>query len=346
MYLHSLASAVPPHPFTQQECWEIISHSPWSQRLKARSLELLRKVLLGDSGIESRHFAASDFARLFESDAEALHRTYAREAPVLAERALTSALEQAELRPQDLDALFICTCTGYLCPGLTSYVAERTGMRSDAWLHDMVGLGCGAAIPMLRSAHALAAANPTARIACVAVEICSAAFYLDDDPGVLISACLFSDGAAAAIVGGESPPNAPARRLGDFRTLHLPQHRESLRFENREGKLRNRLDKTVPETAARAVASLFAMNNGHAVDQVIAHPGGRDVLAALQRELKGFALTESATVLRNFGNMSSPSVLFALEERLRRHPQGRGENLWLAAFGAGFSCHSCRLTGD
>jgi predicted naringenin-chalcone synthase len=78
-------------------------------------------------------------------------------------------------------------------------VAEQLGFRTDAFLQDLVGLGCGAAIPSLRAAEAILAAQPSVVVACVAVEVCSAAFYLDDDPGVLVSACLFGDGAAATI---------------------------------------------------------------------------------------------------------------------------------------------------
>ena len=96
---------------------------------------------------------------------------------------LLDALERAGVRVNEIDALIICTCTGYLCPGLTSYVAEQLGLRPNAFLQDLVGLGCGAAIPMLRAASHVIAAQPDAVVACVAVEICSAAFYLDDDPG-------------------------------------------------------------------------------------------------------------------------------------------------------------------
>lgn len=344
MHLYSLSTAVPPHRFTQKECWEILSASHLPRSLKQRSVEILRKVLLGDCGIEARHFATTDFTSLFDSDAEALHKSFAREAPLLAEKAVRKALDQAGLAPKDLDGLFLCTCTGYLCPGLSSYVAERLGMAPGAWLDDSVGLGCGAAIPMLRNAQVFARAHPKARIACVAVEICSAAFYLDDDPGVLISACLFADGAAAAIVGGEPPEGCPAPRFDDFRSLHLPEHRESLRFENRGGKLRNRLTKSVPDTAARAVAELFAGRNGHQISQIVAHPGGRDVLTAIEQEVPGYRLVESAAILREFGNMSSPSVLFALAERLKLPVPREPEELWLTSFGAGFSCHSCRVT--
>src|SRR5699024_115449 len=126
-------------------------------------------------------------------------------------------------------------------------------LRADAYLMDLVGMGCGAAIPTLRAAHGFAQANPGARIAVVAVEICSAAFYLDDDPGVLISACLFGDGAACAVFGPEAPQDAPAWRLRSFDTIHRPHDRELLRFGNRQGKLRNQLHRSVPQVAAEAV---------------------------------------------------------------------------------------------
>ena len=132
---------------------------------------------------------------------------------------------------------------------------------------------------MLRAASHLLAAEPGSKVACVAVEVCSAAFYLDDDPGVIISACLFSDGAAATI--WRSTPGPSGIRAFDFRSLHLPEDRDKLRFEQRDGKLRNLLHRTVPELAAGAVARLWADRGARPVARVVTHPGGRDVLEAL-----------------------------------------------------------------
>ena len=245
------------------------------------------------------------------------------------------------MRPGELDALLICTCTGYLCPGLTSYVAEDLGIRPNAILHDLVGLGCGAAIPTLRAASHLLAARPGAIVACIAVEICSAAFYLDDDPGVLVSACLFSDGAAASI--WRSTPGTSGARAFDFDSLHLPAERDKLRFEQRNGKLRNLLDRSVPELAAEAVGRLWGERGPRPVSRVVAHPGGRDVLEAIAPVVAPHALGASARTLRDNGNMSSPSVMFALEETLKEGPPGPGGDFWLVSFGAGFSAHSCRI---
>ena len=340
MYLQAIANALPGHALTQRECWDLFARSESRKRLKQRSVQLVQRILLGDSGVEKRHFAAKNLAAIFELDAQDLNELFEREAPVLARTALLGALEKAHMRPSEIDALLICTCTGYICPGITSYVAEQTNMRRDAYLQDMVGLGCGAAIPTLRSASHFLSAHPELRVAVIAVEICSAAFFMDDDPGVIISACLFGDGASASIWSMDN--RRTGLRCTGFDFLHFPEDRELLRFVNRFGKLRNLLHKTVPERAAVAVSELYRNLNGTRIGQVISHAGGRDVLHAIERALPGYELKESASVLRKYGNMSSPSVLFAFEEYMANNTVD--EDLWLTAFGAGFSCHSCRIS--
>ncbi len=341
MFLHALSTAVPKNSYTQNECWRIAEKSPHLAALSRRSRLTLNSILTRDRGIDKRHFAVPDVSRVFDLSPDELSRAYRTAAPQLACDALGPAMEAAGIRASEIDALLICTCTGYLCPGLTSYVAETLGLRNDVFLQDLVGLGCGAAIPTLRSASHVIAADRNATVACIAVEICSAAFYLDDDPGVLISACLFGDGAAATIWRGRPGPGG--LRCFGFQTLHMPADRDKLRFETRQGKLRNLLDRTVPELAAGAAASLWRERGLRSVSRVVAHGGGPDVLAALAAGFPGYSLDASARVMRSFGNMSSPSVLFALQETLRDAAPGPEGDFWLISFGAGFSAHGCRL---
>ena len=345
MFLHTLSTTVPEAAFTQRECAELVQASRLRERLGRRSMLTLLAILRGDSGVAKRHFAVQDIDRIFDMSADELNAAFRREAPALAKRALQRALDEARVRPRDLDALLVCTCTGYLCPGVTSYVAEDLGLRPDAQLQDLVGLGCGAAIPMLRSADAILARHPDATIATVAVEICSAAFYIDDDPGVLISACLFGDGAAAAVWRGAPPADRPALRCHQFNTLHQPQHRDRIRFEQRNGRLRNLLDLGLPAFAAGAVSQLWHddASGARPATRILSHGGGRDILDALQGVLPGHDLTPARDVLRDFGNMSSPSVLFALDHALRASHPADDEDWWLVSFGAGFSAHTCRL---
>lgn len=341
MYLHALATAVPPARFSQADCLHVAQTPAVRSLISRRSSLILNSILRSDHGISHRHFAVCDLDRVFALTPDELNAAFRSEAPKLAGRALTAALERAGLRADEIDALLICTCTGYLCPGVTSYVAEQLGLRPNAFLQDLVGLGCGAAIPMLRAASHLLAGQPEAIVACVAVEICSAAFYLDDDPGVLISACLFSDGAAATI--WRTTPGSEGLRAFAFDTVHRPVDRDKLRFEQRNGKLRNLLDRTVPELAASAVGELWQRRGERPVSRVVAHPGGRDVLEAVAPVVAPHALQASTTVLRENGNMSSPSVLFALERTLADGGRVSEGDFWLVSFGAGFSAHSCRI---
>ncbi|MEP2775130.1 MAG: stilbene synthase [Luteolibacter sp.] len=341
MYLSALATANPPHTFTQAETWKALHAHPQFGEIKPRSVTLLEKILTNSSsGIGHRQFTSPDLGPVFRRDAQQLNHSFEKEAPKLSAAALAKAIEQAGIRAEDIDALFLCTCTGYLCPGPSSHVAEIAGLRPDTYLCDLVGLGCGAAIPTLRAAHGYLAANPTHTVAMIAVEISSAAFYIDDDPGVLISLCLFGDGAAAAILTGQDSSRS-AWQFHDFDTHHVPADREKIRFTNSAGKLKNQLHRSVPDLAAKAVSTLY---NRRLSDpqQILAHSGGRDVIEAIETELPPFQLTETRQVLADHGNMSSPSVLYALANRLKTHPEDT--SLWLTAFGAGFAAHSCHLS--
>lgn len=337
MFLESIASAFPPSSFTQAECYEFSAASRSVQELQTRSQTLLQRILLGDSGIQKRHFSTKNPADIFSASAQDLNEYFEKEAPRVSSEALTKALKSAGVSAVEIDALIICTCTGYLCPGLTSYVAEELGMQDGVFLQDLVGLGCGAAIPMMRAAQGFLAANPGTKVATVAVELCSAALFVSDDPGVLISLCLFGDGASAAVWSDE--PGEDKWEVGHFETLHLPQEREKIRFVNGGGKLQNKLHRTVPKLAAEAVEILWERRRGEP-DCVLSHTGGRDVIEALEAKMS-WELSETRRVLSDYGNCSSPCVLFALEDRLAQ--QKDDTNYWLTSFGAGFAAHSCEM---
>jgi len=343
MFLQSIASAFPPYEFTQKDCWLGMRDSEPLKALKPSSRVFLEKVLMGDTGIDKRHFCLPNPTDIFNRDAGSLNREFEKEAPRISADALGLALKKANLSAKDLDAVFVCTCTGYLCPGVTSHVAEQMGMRPDTYLQDLVGLGCGAALPTLRSAANFVSAHPDAKVAVIAVEICSAAFYMDDDRGVLISLCLFGDGASASIWSGSKPESGPAYQISDFRTLHKPDEREKIRFVNASGKLRNQLHRSVPGIASAAVRELYdSCGLNGCVDQILAHPGGRDVIEGLEAVFPGAGLEESRETLREYGNVSSPSVLIALEKHLQK--DNPLDHLWLTSFGAGFAVHSAQMT--
>jgi alkylresorcinol/alkylpyrone synthase len=349
MFITGLGTAAPPQRYTQREGWEALQASPHLARLRLRSHAILKKVLLGDNGIAARHLALDPITEVFELTPDVLQARFARQAPNLAVAAARRALADAGCEPGEMDAVIISTCTGYLCPGLTSYVSERLSLRSEVFALDLVGQGCGAALPNWRAAEAILGAGRAQRVLSICVEVCSAAFYLDDDPGVLISACLFGDGAGAAVLSAQ--PRAGRRRVEWKAALssHAPEHRELLRFSHKNGMLRNILLPQVPPLAGASVAEIFARclaANGLQREQItgwILHAGGRDVLLALREHL-GLAAADvrhSAAVLNEYGNLSSPTVYFVLERALNE-PVSDGW-WWLSAFGAGFSCHGALL---
>lgn len=338
MFLQAVAQATPPHVYQQHEVWQRIQEAATVQALLPRSRSLLEKVLTGDTGIAQRAFVLPDPLALFSMSAEELNHHYEREAPAMAVRSLQEALQRAEGGAEDLDALFVCSCTGYLCPGLTSYVAEQAGVRRGAFLQDVNGFGCGAAIPMFRAAEGFLAANPEAVVATVAVEACSLAFYMNDEPGVLISTALFGDAAATAIWSGKG--HAGQWQASRFRTLHVPEEREKIRFVNAGGFLKNQLHRTVPQAVGRAVGELWEQRSSEP-DAVLAHSGGRDVVEVVE-SVVGHSLPETRLVMRDYGNCSSPSVMMALASRLQNGPTSDA-HYWLTAFGAGFAAHSCEL---
>jgi predicted naringenin-chalcone synthase len=350
MFFIGLGIATPPQRYIQRNSWDALQSWPQFSKLQPRSRAILKKVLCGDNGIDARHLALQPLTEVFNQTPDALQARFAKHAPALATEAAQRALKDANCQPDEIDAVLISTCTGYLCPGLTSYVSEQLGLRPDVFALDLVGQGCGAALPNLRNSEAILAAGRAKKVLSVCVEVCSAAFFLDDDPGVLISACLFADGAGAAVLSETPPPKNKRRVEWKFALSNLsPEKRDTLRFSHKNGMLRNILSSQVPQIAGDEVAKLFSDSLAAAKikrEQItgwILHTGGRDVILSLRDKLK---LTESdvrhsSAVLREFGNISSPTVYFVLQAALNDSvPDGLW---WISAFGAGFSCHGAFL---
>jgi predicted naringenin-chalcone synthase len=349
MFFAGIGTATPPQRYTQAQCWEALQHAPQFAQLDRRARSTLQHVLLGKNGIQTRALAVDPLHEVFVADPDALHRRFARYAPSVATDAAQIALRRAQLRACGIDAVIVSTCTGYLCPGLTSYVAESLGLRDDILALDLVGQGCGAALPNLRTADALLRAGTAETVLSVCVEICSAAFYIDNDPGVLVSACLFGDGAGAAVLTSSPVVNSRKVEWVTAASLHNPAERDALRFEHTGGVLRNVLTPEVPALAAahaQIVLEDVLGREGLGRDEIgtwLWHAGGRKVLEALQHQfnLSAAELRWSRQVLNDYGNLSSAFVYFVLEAALEdRAPAG---SWWMSSFGAGFSCHGALL---
>jgi 3,5-dihydroxyphenylacetyl-CoA synthase len=349
MYVNALGTALPEKRYTKRDCWEAFTASEWFGLLEPRSRAITKLVLTRTNGIDERWLSVDSLDEVFAIDPETLHRRFALHAPRLAAAAGEAALRRAALTPEAIDAVIVTTCTGYLCPGLSGYVIERLGLRQDVLGFDLVGQGCAGALPNWQLASAMLHGSQCEHVLSVCVEICSASMYLDDDPGVLISACLFGDGAGAAILSRNRAADQRRVEWRETGSFIDTLKRDALRFEHRGGMLRNILTRAVPALAAQQAEQVLAKTLERAElkrDQIngwIFHAGGRDVLIALEERLglPPEALRHSRDALRRYGNLSSAFVYFVLDAALADGAPGGW--WWMSAFGAGFTCHGALL---
>ncbi len=177
MFLTSIGTALPERRYTKEECWDAFANSDWFERLGPRAHTVAKTVLRRDNGIEERWLAVESLEEVFAIDPDTLHRRFATHAPRLAARAGRQALERAGVDAPAIDAIVVTTCTGYLCPGLSGYVIELLGLRPQVLGFDLVGQGCGGALPNWQVASALLGAQ-CEHVLSICVEVCSAAMYL------------------------------------------------------------------------------------------------------------------------------------------------------------------------
>ena len=338
--LRSLATANPPLYVRQDEVFRIFD---LLFSLEDKERELYGRIL-SNNAIRGRHIALENLEDIVQQDPDQLSARFLKFGRQLAGDAAEGALAAAGCDAAGIDAIIVNTCTGYLCPGLSTYVAEALGVGSSTRLLDIMGMGCGGALPNLEAAAAHLAVHPGHRVLSVSVEVCSATIFMDPDPGLVVSNCLFGDGAAAAVLE-RSPSGQGLAGLVGFRSGVYPEHRSRLQYRTENHRLRNVLDVRVPVIAAQyvhEVVQALLEEHGlsqHEVSHWIIHPGGQRVLDRVHRAF-GFsngALQPSHAVLEQFGNMSSPSVLFVLKSILETRPVRSGELGIMVSFGAGFS---------
>lgn len=332
----AIETANPPLRVTQHEAAEFVRSRP---EMKTSVLKWYQRFLQ-DPGIDTRYFAVGRLEQLFHESSDETIARFEKSAAGLGAEALTKALKKAGLEPEQLDGIVVTTCTGYLCPGLTSHIASRVKLRPDIYAVDLAGLGCGAAIPGLRAGALYLQSHSESYVAVICVEVCSAAMYWDDDIELILSNAIFADGAACAILS--SVPGQAGLELNCFGSLLLEEYRDELRFGYRNGRLCNVISPNVPKIATEAVGKLLESCRNEEVEKfsfAAVHPGGRKVLDCLEENLpvlKG-KLAHSREVLRTFGNMSSPSVLFVLKRFMDSGELREGEQGIMISFGAGFT---------
>jgi polyketide synthase Type III len=303
-----------------------------------------------NSGIEYRHFFFEGAPRLDETSDE-LNDRYRHGAIHTGCRAAQRCLDEAGLSCRDVDLLVTCSSTGYICPDISSHLIAHMGFRPDVRRMPIVGLGCAGAIPSLRCASDFAQAHLGSVSLVVTVEICSACYYADDAMETVVGNAICADGAAALLLTSSPLRRDPYPALVDFETFLDPDHLQTVGFDRRDGKLRITLGTDVRDLAAPLIEGALLpllTRYGLSPDVIrfwVAHPGGRRVMDNVQQ---GLGLTTddlrfSRSILRRFGNMSSPTVMFVLEEVIRTGDPQPGDWGIMIALGPGMAAELALL---
>ncbi len=345
----SVATANPPHKVGQLEVRNLVQNL--FDRLEG--LERLIKVF-ENTGIESRYLSAPlDWFTRAHSFAEK-NQVWFETALNLCETACREALRLADVEAQEVGAVVLVTTTGIATPSLEAHLIQRLGLPLSAIRLPIWGLGCAGGSAGLARAAALAQNHPNRYVLMVAVELCSLTFVRGDlSKSNLVATSLFADGAAAVVLGmprSSDSTAGPAVR-GGFSRL-LPESYDVMGWDIVPDGLRVRFAQSIPALVEGELGNLI--RDGLAgfglaaadVNTWTLHPGGAKVLAAYRGGLgvDEISLDASYCVLRKFGNMSSPTVLFVLARQMYQLEQPPpGSTGLLLALGPGFSAEGVVL---
>ena len=362
MYLRAIGTAVPVTVLRQPDFRDLLAEQPGLSRLGVRRLRAAFDV----SAIETRHTVLTEFLAAPESGDPVHHdartRTvltpstgprnaaYVREAPPLFLAAAKQALGGSDLGPDDVTHVVTVSCTGFFAPGPDYLLVRQLGLPTTTQRFHLGFMGCYGAFPALRLADAVCRADPDAVVLVVCAELCSLHLHLGDDLDTLVSASLFADGAAAAVVSGRPPAAREDRLTLDRLGTALTDDGEAdMAWTVGDQGFDMVLSRSVPRILGTALPAALPGLLGEVLpgdlQRWAIHPGGRGVLDQVQTvlDLDDDAMAPSRDVLRRYGNMSSATVLFVLAELLRR-PAGAAERIGMLAFGPGLTVESAVLT--
>ena len=343
-FIASVATAVPSFAMNQAHAGEyLLEH--YAGNLSTRSLALTRK-LFSHPSISKRHFAIQDPDTLFTEDPDSRIDRFTKCSIDLSARSILDALENVGLSTEAVSALVVNTCTGYICPGIGTYLIEALKLKRTVRVYDLVGSGCGGALPNIELAAACLDSVPEQVVVSVSVEICSATFQMGNDLSLLVSNALFGDGASAAVLW-----NRPeGLELVASSTYYAPEYRDAIRYIHKDGQLHNQLSTHLPHLLRQVIARVIggvlepsSLKIGD-IKHWALHTGGEKIINTVKNEigLSEQQLRATRQILSEYGNMSSPTVWFVMKELLHEGIK-KGDWCVMVAFGAGLSAHAFLL---
>jgi alkylresorcinol/alkylpyrone synthase len=332
-------TAFPEHWYDQRTLTEYLCGLVGEPRLAERI-----RSLHANTQIDGRHLALPLEAYAQLTDFTRCNAAWLQAALPLGERAVRAALQQAGVRPDEVDAIFFSTVTGLASPSLDARLMQRLGLRPDCKRVPMFGLGCVAGAAAVSRAADYVRGHPRGVVVVLTVELCSLTLQRQDrSVANLISTGLFGDGAAAAVVVGKDRPE-PGLEVLATRSVFYPDTEDVMGWDIGAHGFRIVLSAAVPSVARERVppdVDAFLADQGRtraAIRTWIAHPGGPKVLQALQDGLglSPHDLRVSWQCLARAGNLSSASVLMILDATRRENAGAPGDLAVMLAMGPGF----------
>ncbi|MEO8520013.1 MAG: 3-oxoacyl-[acyl-carrier-protein] synthase III C-terminal domain-containing protein [Acidobacteriota bacterium] len=301
-----------------------------------------------NAGIATRHLCRPPEWYRDDHSLGEISRVYIEAATTLCAQAGRTLLERHGLGPEAIDRVLYVNTTGLATPSIDARLINLLGLRRNVRRTPIWGLGCAGGVAGLGVAFDHLAGHPRERVLLFCAEMCSLTLLRDDaSTGNVVATALFADGAAAALLSGDETGD-PGYPLLDGRSVLYPDSLDIMGWNVVSKGLQVIFDRRIPQLVdrhAREELDTFLAASELTIDDItefLFHPGGPKVLSAYASafglELDRFCYSRG--VLRDFGNMSSVTVLYVLERYLKAHPPGRGGHAVISALGPGFSSES------
>jgi alkylresorcinol/alkylpyrone synthase len=346
--LLSVAHASPPHTRTTSELLPLVTlwlHGQ-PERFREKVLRLFKY-----SGVERRYSIFSPEEVFTPMSFAARNRIYMERLLPLAEQAIQAAASKARTRLSEFDAIVSTSCTGICIPGLDAALINRLALRQDILRLPVFQMGCAGGVAGLVYAQSLLRSGTCKRVLLLALESPVTTLQVDDfSMANMVSAAIFGDGVAAAVLSNHNTLPEPVPELVDSGMYHFPDTTRLMGFDQVESGLQMVLAPEVPATILQHLESIilpFLSRNELTpaqVTQFLFHPGGRKILQSVDEWLSAFgkSVPLSHQVLRDHGNMSSATILYILEQALAGE-HTPGESAFVLSFGPGFTAQRALL---
>ncbi len=342
----SVASQLPPYTRSTKEIIPYLK--VW---LSGQEERYQRKVikLFENAGVE-RRYSIMDAEEVFlHTSFEEKNEVYKRETIKLAKGALVKALNKASLKATDIDFIITVSCTGIMIPSVDAYLINELKMKQDIVRLPVTEMGCVAGISGMIYANNFLKANPNKRAVVIAVESPTSTFQIEDFSMVnIVSAAIFGDGCACTVLSSYEKEQGP--EIIDDAMYHFYNAEHMMGFELKNSGLQMVLDKEVPEKIAEHFPKFihpFLERNGISikdVDHLIFHPGGKKIVQTIEDLFgslgKNIDITKA--VLKEYGNMSSATVIYVLERFINQGVK-QGDIGLMLSFGPGFTAQRLLL---